>query len=159
MKKFALTFVAMFMAVMAMAQQPSVTITYDSIGALSIETSYTKNDVCDSFYYFSGNIGEADMWAGMMGGLENVVRSWGIKSTVNVSKTWTDLTPNTDRVFYVLAEGAGTSILITDTVKTAKLGGTGVSTIEIAISEITDSSAHVVVTPNDQTSEFHTILV
>ena len=159
MKKFILTFVAMFMAVMAMAQSPSVTITYDSIATDQINTSYAKNESCTNYYIFSGAIGEAEQWAPMMGGVENVIKAWGINCISDTTKVWNQLTPNTERVFYVLAMAGETQVLISDTVSTLALGGEGLSTITIAISEITDSSVHVVATPNDQTAEFHTLLI
>ena len=104
------------MAVMAMAQSPSVTISYDSIATDQITVSYAKNADCTNYYIFSGNIGEAEGWVPMMGSLENVIKAWGINCTNDTTKVWDMLTPNTMRVHYVIAVSGATEVLITDTV-------------------------------------------
>ena len=160
MKKIVLTFVAIFMAVAGMAQLPSVSINYDTIKATSIETSYAKNDVCDSFYYMSGTVGEFDQWLPLMGSLENLIKSWGIHTSDSVAiKVWNDLIPNTEYVFYTLAVSADTNIVETDTVSTAVLGGEGLSTVAIDVKLLSNTSARVVNTPNDQTAAYKSFLI
>lgn len=75
--------------------------------------------------------------------------------------TWPELTPNTD--YYVVAIGQniidewGTPNIFP--FKTLNLGGTGLSTLTIEVSEIADTLTRVTVTPNAETSVFFDIII
>ncbi len=163
MKKFLLSVIACMMSCFVFAQTPNVEISIDDVTTSSITASFTKNEYCSSYHYMIGEIGELEMWlqspmfAGMT--LPDLVMMWGIEAETGYIHTFDDLTPNTPYVVYVVVHSQQPDILVTDTTQTLGQGGAGESVISIQVMEITENSARVICTPNEETAEFHTMLI
>lgn len=142
-----------------MAQNPQVAITIDATTETTVSASFAMNDYCQSYSILIAEEGSLDMY--LMWGMtyEQMVSQWGIAYTANASYTWTEQTPNTHFVVYALANGADTSVLCQTDAYTVTQGGDGTSVITIAISEIGDTSARVVCTPNEETASFVDMLI
>ena len=93
--------------------------------------------------------------------LEQLVESWGGKKTGTAKSTWNKLIPNTEYTLYALSKDADGNTIQLDTkkVSTAILGGEGVSVIDVKVEVKTTTSVFVTATPNEETSEYHYILI
>lgn len=163
MKKFLLSVIACLMSCFVFAQTPNVDISIDEVTTSTITASFTKNEYCSSYHYMIAEIGELEMWlqspmfAGMT--LPDLVMSWGIEAETGYIYTFDDLIPNTPYVVYVVVHSQLPDILVTDTTQTLGQGGVGESVISIQVTEITENSARVICTPNEETSEFRDMLI
>lgn len=156
MKHFLSLAVAVLLATIALAQNPAVSITVDDVQGTSFTCSFSMNENCTSYTICSGVVNDFEQWFPMFG-IDNVlplIISWGINYTEDATYTWREMTPNTDYVVYVACFSADDTLLITDTLHTRALGGEGISQLTITVTEIGDTNARVIVTPNDQTAEF-----
>lgn len=163
MKRFLLSVIVCLMSCFVFAQTPNVDISIDETTTSTITVSFTKNEYCSSYHYMIGEIGELEMWlqspmfAGMT--LSDLVMMWGIEAETGYIHTFNDLTPNTPYVIYVVVHSQLPDILVTDTTQTLGQGGVGESVISIQVTEITENSARVICTPNEETAEFRDMLI
>lgn len=163
MKRFLLSVIVCLMSCFVFAQTPNVDISIDETTTSTITASFTKNEYCSSYHYMIGGIGELEMWlqspmfAGMT--LSDLVMMWGIEAETGYIHTFDDLTPNTPYVIYVVVHSQLPDILVTDTTQTLGQGGAGESVISIQVMEISESSARVICTPNEETAEFRDMLI
>lgn len=158
MKKLLVLAAAVLMMSISALNAQSVSINYDAIGSTEITATYTPTG-CDSYYYYMGGVGESDMWVMMMGGLENVIKQFGINATAAETHTFKDLAPGTDYVFYTLAVAGETEILATDTVRTDMIGGTGTAELTFYVGNISDTSCITVASPNAETAMFKYFII
>lgn len=162
-KKILLTLVAFLTTCLVVAQTPNVDITLDEATSTSLTVSLTMNDACTSYNYMIAEVGELEGWLSspMFAGytLSDLVGMWGIEEEEDCVHTFNDLQPNTANVIYVVAHSLNSEILVTDTFYTQGQGGTGESVIGIQVMEITENSARVICTPNEETTEFRDMLI
>lgn len=138
---------------------PQVSITMDTISTDHFTASFTPNAECSHYYCLAMSDADISMWTTMMGmTVEQLTVQWGLNATGSTSHTWTDMTPGTHYTVFALAYGTD-SVAATacDSVSfyTLTTGGSGASVITIQVSNIKDTSALVVCTPNDQTALFY----
>jgi len=137
---------------------PSISITLGSVTPTTVQATFTPNAECASYYILIGIATEMDQYVTMMGQpIEALIESWGLHFYADSTYTWNNMTPNTEYTIYALPkDGSGTnSTMQTLICTTAQLGGTGLSTQTLNVSEITATQARVLVTPNAETSVFH----
>lgn len=148
-----------FVSCCVMAQNPQVAITIDATTETTVSASFVMNDYCQSYSILIAEEGSLDMY--LMWGMtyEQMVSDWGISYTADASYTWTDQTPNTHFIVYALANGADASVLCQADAYTVTQGGDGPSVITITVSEIGDTSARVICTPNEETASFVDMLI
>ncbi len=137
---------------------PSVAITLGTVTPTTVQATFTPNTECISYYILIGKADEMAQYVTMMGQpIEALIESWGLHFYADSTYTWNELIPNTEYTIYALPkDGSGTNYTMQTLVcTTAQLGGTGLSTLTINVSEITATQARVLVTPNAETSVFH----
>ncbi|MDD4217369.1 MAG: T9SS type A sorting domain-containing protein [Bacteroidales bacterium] len=167
MKKITVLLFAMIFAIGLFAQNyektdPSVEVTIIEVTNTTVEASFTPNETCSSYTIMIGTASKMDMWVGMMGTpIDSLVNMWGIEVYSDSSNLWTDQIPNTEYTIYVIPKNAGGdwSPLQTHVVTTLAGGGTGLSEIEITISEVTETTARFIATQNDQTASYYDGLI
>lgn len=160
MKKYIITFCLLLAAITTLwAQSPNVSINVDTITTTSYTVSFHPDTTCSQYYIYSDVPGGMDMWLFFMGSVENIISAWGIPCTGDTTHTWSGMEPNTDYVIYVLATNADTSIIYTDTIRTATAGGSGASVITVSVDNITQTSAVTTAVPNDQTLLFKDFVI
>jgi len=137
---------------------PSISITLGTVTPTTVQATFTPNTECISYYILIGKADEMAQYVTMMGQpIEALIESWGLHFYADSTYTWNELIPNTEYTIYALPkDGSGTNYTMQTLVcTTAQLGGTGLSTLTINVSEITATQARVLVTPNAETSVFH----
>ena len=144
------------------ANGPAVEIGVIDITETTIEASFTPNDECASYFILCDSVGSMEQWTTVFGvTLEQLIEQWSIARTEPSTNLWKDLIPDTDYVIYVLpkdAEGKSGE-LQTHIVRTVAMGGEGVSVIDVKVDILTTTSVRVVATPNEETAEYHYILI
>ena len=143
-------------------EEPSVEITLGDVTATTIEASFAPNETCASYYILSGIAADIQNWANMFGvSIAQLVKQWGIMKTEDFTYVWTDFIPSTEYTVYALPLDADDNFgeLVTTTVTTSTLGGPGLSTIELSVTIVNDTTVNTLATPNDQTAVFHVGLI
>ena len=142
--------------------EPVVDVTIGDVTYTTITATFTPSEECASYDFMIGTEAEMEQWAGAFCvDLETLVSEWGIEKTGTYTHTWKDQIPNTEYTIYVLpkdAEGNAMSMEKTK-VSTAILGGEGVSVIDLEVEVLSNTSVFVTATPNEETSEYHYILI
>lgn len=156
MRKLLTLALSLVFSVCAFAQTPSVTTTIENLTPTTITASFDMDDNCTKYHILADVVGGMDGWAQMFGmSLRDLVISWSIGVESDTTYTWTDMTPNTDYIVYVVAVNAtDTSDVLMTTCTTPQAGGEGASVVTIELSNITETSVIMTATPNDQTSRF-----
>ena len=137
---------------------PSVEITLGEVTTTTIEATFTPNDDCASYHLLADVHSNMEMWSGMMGiSIEDLVVQWGLEKTSEYTHTWEDFAPNTEYTVYALPKDADGNVgeLVTTTVTTESMGGTGVSVIDLEVIVVNDSTVRTIATPNDETASYH----
>lgn len=139
---------------------PSVTITVLSSDETTFTASFTPNAECARYDYVAFTDEEINTYSSMAP-LENLISMWGVHATGLDTHTWTEMEPNTTYKIIVRPFDASDIAYPYSYVEvtTAAIGGSGTAIISISISEITESSARVIFTPNDQTALFYDGLI
>ena len=143
-------------------QEAVVEITIGEVTYTTIEATFTPSGECASYIILCSTEAEMDKWSMWLGAsLEQLIEEWGGEKTGVVKNTWNKLIPNTEYTIYVLSKDIEGETIQLDTVKvsTAILGGEGVSVIDVQVEVLSNTSAYLVVTPNEETSEYHYILI
>lgn len=156
MKKILALALTLVFGLNVFAQAPSVTTTIDNLTPTTITASFDMDENCTKYHILADVVGGIDQWVQMFGmPLRDLVISWSIGVESDTTYTWTDMTPNTDYIVYVVAVNAtDTSEVLMTTCTTPQAGGEGASVVTIELSNITDSSVVMTATPNDQTARF-----
>lgn len=170
MKKSLLIVLMLFIATLGYGQRtvfnggpmtrdvPAVTISMTDVTATGYTASFTKNADCSYYYYLTMSTDEIAQWTTMMGmTIEQLIQLWGVLANEDDTHTWTEQTPNTEYNVFALPFGSDSvaAAYSVATFNTNNQGGTGTASVQVAVSNITDTSALIVCTPNDQTSSFH----
>lgn len=156
MKKILALALTLVFGLNVFAQAPSVTTTIDNLTPTTITASFDMDENCTKYHILADVVGGMDQWVQMFGmPLRDLVISWSIGVESDTTYTWTDMTPNTDYIVYVVAvNGTDTSEVLMTTCTTPQAGGEGASVVTIELSNITETSVIMTATPNDQTSRF-----
>ncbi len=137
---------------------PSVEIALGEVTTSTVEATFTPNSDCSSYHILMDVASNMEMWANMMGmSIEDLIVSWGIEKTETYTHTWTEQVPNTEYTVYALPKDADGNAgeLVTTTVTTESMGGTGVSIIDLEVIVINDSTVRTIATPNAETASYH----
>jgi uncharacterized delta-60 repeat protein len=136
---------------------PAVVITPGEITNTTVEASFMPNAACATYFALLSTQAEMEMWSNMLGvSIDSLVQMWGIEKTEAFTHLWTEQAPNTEYTIYARpldANGFGYP-LNTTTVTTLTGGGNGLAEMQVEVTQITDSSARFIATPNDQTAVF-----
>ena len=139
-----------------------IDITVGEVTYTTVAATFTPVGECASYIILLSTEAELQQWMTWMGAsLEQLVESWGGKKTGTASSTWNKLIPNTEYTLYALSKDAEGNTIQLDTkkVSTAVLGGEGVSVIDLNVEVKTNTSVFVTATPNEETAEYHYILI
>ena len=142
--------------------EPLVDVTIDETTYTTITATFTPVGECASYIILLSTEAELQQWMTWMGAsLEQLVESWGGKKTGTAKSTWNKLVPNTEYTIYALSKDADGNTIQMDTkkVSTAVLGGEGLSVIDLNVEVKTNTSVFVTATPNEETAEYHYILI
>ena len=142
--------------------EPIIDITVGEVTYTTVEATFTPVGECASYIILLSTEAEMQQWITWMGAsLEQLVESWGGKKTGTASSTWNKLVPNTEYTLYALSKDAEGNTIQMDTkkVSTAVLGGEGISVIDLNVEVKTNTSVFVTATPNEETAEYHYILI
>ena len=138
--------------------EPSVDIAIGEVTSTTIEATFTPNAECASYTYLCAIQSEMENWMVVTGmTLEELVQAWGIHAQETSSHVFDGLIPNTEYTVYVLPFDSEDSsyALQTKVVKTAQLGGAGVSEIELRVEVLTDTTVKTIAIPNAETAEYY----
>ena len=139
-----------------------VDVTIDETTYTTITATLTPSEECASYDFMIGTEAEMEQWAGAFCvDLETLVSEWGIEKTGTYTHKWKDQVPNTEYTIYVLPKDAeGNALPMEKTkVSTEILGGEGVSVIDLEVEVLSNTSVFVTATPNEETAEYHYILI
>ena len=142
--------------------EPVVDVTVDETTYTTITATFTPSEECASYHLMISTEAEMAQWAGAFGmDIESLVVSWGLAKNTAYTHTWKDQVPNTEYTIYVLPKDAeGNALPMEKTkVSTEILGGEGVSVIDLEVEVLSNTSVFVTATPNEETSEYHYILI
>lgn len=160
MKRLLSTLAALFCCGLMMAQAPTATITVTDTTPTTITARIELGEGCDSMIFMLSESDMMDGYVAMTGlTLEDLVASWGIHTTHDTTYTWREQAPALPYTVYVMAYAGGTSALVTRLTHTATQGGTGESVVSVEVRDVTETSARVICTPNDQTFLFKDQLI
>lgn len=136
--------------------QPVVNINVLNTTTTTVTAAFTPNADCSSYYIYMGEEAETAQWAQMMTcSVSDLVQQWGIFCPLDTIYTWTEQIPATEYTIYALAIGGSGNELFTQVVSTNSAGGEGESVITIVVTDVTETSARVICTPNDETAVFY----
>ena len=141
---------------------PLVDVTIGEVTYTTITATLTPSEECASYDFMISTEAEMEQWAGVFGvDLETLITEWGIEKKTTYTHTWAKQIPNTEYTIYVLPKDAeGNALPIEKTkVSTAVLGGEGVSVIDLEVEVLSNTSVFVTATPNEETAEYHYILI
>ncbi len=141
---------------------PVVEITVTNVTTTTVDVSFVPSGECASYYILLDTEESMEGWATAFGvPLEQLIEMWSIERTGASTNLWDELIPNTEYTIFVLSKDIeGENIqLDRQKVTTEVLGGEGVSVIDLQVEVISDSSVYVVATPNEETAEYHYILI
>lgn len=140
---------------------PAITITMTEIGESSFTATLEPNTECTRYYYVAMSLEDISMWTMIGFPLEQMITMWGIEATTAETHTWTDMIPNTTYKIFALPYGAGdvTYPVCSIEFTTNAIGGGGLSVIDVVVNNITENSAQVVFTPNENTALYYDGLI
>lgn len=144
------------------ADGPAVQIDIIEVTGTTIEASFTPNDLCASYFILCDSVGSMEQWAMMFGKpLEELVEEWSIERTEASTHLWEDFIPDTEYIIYVISKDAegNAGELQKLSVNTLQIGGEGVSVIDLQVEVVTTTSVRVIATPNEETAEYHYMLI
>ena len=141
---------------------PVVEMIVKEVTTTSVKVTFTPAGECASYFILLGTEAEMNQWVTVMGvSLEQLIESWGGEKSGTTTSTWDKQIPNTEYTVYALSKDIEGETIQLDTIKvtTEILGGEGVSVIDVQVEVLSKTSAYLVVTPNEETSEYHYILI
>lgn len=143
------------------AGTPAVDVTFANVTPTTLDVTLTPNAQCASFYFVIMTPAELAQWLPMFGTEAALIKAFGIHAFETTTHHFTGLMPNTAYDVYSLSVGHDgvEAPFATDFVQTSTLGGNGVATATIVLSEVTQNSVRMVVTPNSETSVYHDGLI
>ena len=143
-------------------QNPMVEITVTDVTTTTVDVSFTPAGECASYYILLDTEASMEQWTMVFGvSLEQLIEEWSIERQGPSTHLWNELIPNTEYTVFVLSKDIeGENIQIDrQKVTTEVLGGNGVSVIDLQVEVLTNTSVFVTATPNEETAEYHYILI
>ena len=143
-------------------QNPMVEITVTDVTTTTVDVSFTPAGECASYYILIDTESSMEQWTMVFGvTLEQLIEEWSIERQGPSTHLWNELIPNTEYTIFVLSKDIeGENIQIDrQKVTTEVLGGNGVSVIDLQVEVLTNTSVFVTATPNEETAEYHYILI
>ena len=143
-------------------QTPMVEITVTDVTTTTVDVSFTPAGECASYYILLDTESSMEQWTMVFGvTLEQLIEEWSIERQGPSTHLWNELIPNTEYTIFVLSKDIeGENIQIDrQKVTTEVLGGNGVSVIDLQVEVLTNTSVFVTATPNEETAEYHYILI
>ncbi len=143
-------------------QNPMVEITVTDVTTTTVDVSFTPAGECASYYILLDTESSMEQWTMVFGvTLEQLIEEWSIERQGPSTHLWNELIPNTEYTIFVLSKDIeGENIQIDrQKVTTEVLGGNGVSVIDLQVEVLTNTSVFVTATPNEETAEYHYILI
>ena len=141
---------------------PVVDVAIDEVSTTEITATFTPAEECASYHLLLDTEASMQQWTTMFGmSEEELVVSWGLEKNETYTHTWDELIPNTEYTVYVLPKDAeGNALPMVKTkASTEVLGGEGVSVVDLEVEVMSKTSVFVTATPNEETAEYHYILV
>ena len=141
---------------------PVVEMIVKEVTTTSVKVTFTPAGECASYFILLGTEAEMNQWVTVMGvSLEQLIESWGGEKSGTTTSTWDKQIPNTEYTVYALSKDIEGETIQLDTIKvtTEILGGEGVSVIDLQVEVTSNTSAFVTATPNEETAEYHYILI
>ena len=142
--------------------EPVVDVNVDETTYTTITATFTPAEECASYHLMLDTEASMQQWTTMFGmSEEELVVSWGLEKNETYTHTWNEQIPNTEYTIYVLPKDAeGNALPMEKTkVSTEVLGGEGVSVIDLEVEVLSKTSVFVTATPNEETAEYHYILI
>ena len=142
--------------------EPVVDVTIDETTYTTITATFTPAEECASYHLMLDTEASMQQWTTMFGmSEEELVVSWGLEKNETYTHTWNELIPNTEYTIYAIPKDAeGNALPMEKTkVSTEVLGGEGVSVIDLEVEVLSKTSVFVTATPNEETAEYHYILI
>ena len=143
-------------------QNPMVEITVTDVTTTTVDVSFTPAGECASYYILLDTESSMEQWTMVFGvTLEQLIEEWSIERQGPSTHLWNELIPNTEYTIFVLSKDIeGENIQVDrQKVTTEVLGGNGVSVIDLQVEVLTNTSVFVTATPNEETAEYHYILI
>ncbi len=146
-------------------EEPSVAIEVSAVTETTVDLTFTPNEACAKYYFVQDTVGGLQKW---LGGpmapptLDSLVVLWGIQKNSIYTHHYTGLKPGKDNyIVYVRSYDENGNAYPLDSLifSTPSAGGVGLAHINIEVSEITDTTARIIATPNDQTAMYRNGLV
>ena len=143
-------------------QTSMVEITVTDVTTTTVDVSFTPAGECASYYILLDTESSMEQWTMVFGvTLEQLIEEWSIERQGPSTHLWNELIPNTEYTIFVLSKDIeGENIQVDrQKVTTEVLGGNGVSVIDLQVEVLTNTSVFVTATPNEETAEYHYILI
>ena len=141
---------------------PMVEITVTDVTTTTVDVSFNPTGACASYFILLDTEAKMEQWATAFGvPLEQLIEQWSIERQGPSTHLWDELIPNTEYTVFVLSKDIEGEILQIDRQKvtTEVLGGNGVSVIDLQVEVTSNTSVFVTATPNEETAEYHYILI
>ena len=142
---------------------PVVEIEVTNVTTNTVEVSFVPTGACASYFILLDTEANMEQWATAFGvPLEQLIEMWSIERQGPSTNLWDkNIIPNTEYTIFVLSKDIEGEVIQLDKKKvtTLELGGEGVSVIDLQVEVLSDTSVYVVATPNEETAEYHYILI
>ncbi len=140
---------------------PAVNVTFNNVTPTTFDVTLTPNQYCSSYYFVAMTMSDLEMWLPMMGSMPNLIKAWGINKTESYTHHYADMVPDTEYYIFSLSIDNNAIEAPYDSayVHTLPIGGAGEASAIIELSEITQTSVRMIVTPNEETAVFHDGLI
>lgn len=141
---------------------PSVAVEFSNVAQTTYTASFTPNSVCQSYTFVAMSLADVAQFLPWFGGsMTAMIKQFGMTKAGPYVHNFTEMVPNTDYYVYTICKDANGVEAPYDSshVRTLVAGGTGTAEATIEVSEITATTARVVVTPNSETALFHSGLI
>ncbi|MBO7287111.1 MAG: T9SS type A sorting domain-containing protein [Bacteroidales bacterium] len=141
---------------------PMVEITVTDVTTTTVDVSFNPAGECASYYILLDTEAAMEQWTTVFGvSLEQLIEEWSIERQGPSTHLWDELVPNTEYTIFVLSKDIEGEVLQIDKQKvtTEVLGGNGVSVVDLQVEVTSNTSVFVTATPNEETAEYHYILI
>ena len=141
---------------------PIVEIEITDVTTTTVDVSFVPSAACATYFILIDTEESMEQWATAFNvPLEQLIEMWSIERTGPSTHLWKELIPNTEYTVFVLSKDAEGNVIQLDKKKvtTEVLGGDGVSVVDLQVEVLTNTSVFVTATPNEETSEYHYILI
>lgn len=158
MKKNLLIALSILFSVTLFAQNPAVSITISNVTETSFTATFAPNADCAKYDYVAMTDDDINMWSMFAGSVDNLITMFGVHATAADTHIWnSDIAPGTTyKVMVRPFDAADNPYPYTyEEVTTLSSGGSGTAEISVTVSDITESTVHIICIPNDQTALYY----